>query len=157
MKNSEHSTPQEQQRGKRPGLRGSRTQNNLERALARDSQSVQLFAYFAQIARIEGYSDAARALTELAESQEQFTHGHIDFLKRTGEPLARMRMGETALNLAASVAIEQLDAVAELDEMARTAHGEGFPDIASWFESVHDAKHARIARLQNELSQIEGS
>ncbi len=157
MSDSDNQTPQQQQRGQRPALRGSRTQTNLERALSRDSQSTQLLTYFAKIAQIEGYPDAARALSELAESQVQYTHGHIDFLKRVGDPLARKRVGETTLNLSASIAIEQLDAVNDLEEMARTAHGEGFPDIASWFESVSDAKRSRIERLQRELSQIEGA
>ena len=157
MSDSDNQTPQQQQRGQRPSLRGSRTQTNLERAFSRDSQSTHLFTYFAKIAQIEGYPDAARTLSELAESQDQFTHGHLDFLKRVGDPLARQRVGETAQNLAASIAIEELDAINDLEEMARTAHGEGFPDIASWFESLSDAKRARIERLQQELGQTEGA
>ena len=51
------------------------------------------------------------------------------------------------------IAIEQLDAAERLEQMARTAHAEGFPDIASWFESISDAKRARVARLQDGLSQ----
>jgi rubrerythrin len=146
-------TPQQLQRGQAPSLLGSRTQENLEAAFAQDAQSIQLFGYFAKIAQIEGFSDAARTWEELAESQQQFTHGHLDFLKRVGEPLARHRMGETSQNLAAGIAIEQLDAAERLEQMARTAHAEGFPDIASWFESVSDAKRARVARLQDGLSQ----
>jgi rubrerythrin len=146
-------TPQQLQRGQAPSLLGSRTQENLEAAFAQDAQSIQLFGYFAKIAQIEGFSDAARTWEELAESQQQFTHGHLDFLKRVGEPLARHRMGETSQNLAAGIAIEQLDAAERLEQMARTAHAEGFPDIASWFESISDAKRARVARLQDGLSQ----
>ena len=40
--------------------------------------------------------------------------------------------------------------------MARTAHAEGFPDIASWFESLSDAKRARITRLQVDLEETHG-
>jgi rubrerythrin len=146
-------TPQQLQRGQAPSLLGSQTQENLEAAFAQDAQTIQLFGYFAKIAQIEGFSDAARTWEELAESQQQFTHGHLDFLKRVGEPLARHRMGETSQNLAAGIAIEQLDAADRLERMARTAHAEGFPDIASWFESISDAKRARVTRLQDGLSQ----
>jgi len=146
-------TPQQLQRGQAPSLVGSRTQENLEAAFAQDAQAIQLFGYFAKIARIEGFSDAARTWEELAESQQQYTHGHLDFLKRVGEPLSRHRMGETAQNLVAGIAIEQLDAAARLEEMAKTAHAEGFPDVASWFESLSDAKRARVARLQSDLDE----
>ncbi len=149
-------TPQQLQRGQAPSLSGSRTQTNLEEAFSQDAQAIQLFGYFAKIARIEGFADAARTWDELAESQHQFTHGHLDFLKRVGEPLARQRMGETQQNLVAGIAIEQLDAASRLEEMARTAHAEGFPDIASWFESLSDAKRARIARLQGDLEDAQG-
>ena len=146
-------TPQQLQRGQAPSLVGSQTQENLEAAFSVDAQAIQLFGYFAKIAKIEGYAEAARTWEELAESQLQYTHGHLDFLKRVGEPLARQRIGETSQNLVAGIAIEQLDAADRLEEMARTAHAEGFPDIASWFESVSDAKRARVARLQANLDQ----
>jgi len=149
-------TPQQLQRGEAPPLAGSQTQQNLEEAFSQDSQAIQLFGYFAKIARIEGFTDAARTWEELAESQQQFTHGHLDFLKRVGEPLARQRMGETQQNLVAGIAIEQIDAASRLEEMAQTAHGEGFPDIASWFESLSDAKRSRVARLQGDLDDAHG-
>ncbi len=149
-------TPQQLQRGQAPSLIGSRTQENLEQAFSADAQAIQLFGYFAKIARIEGFAEAARTWEELAESQQQFTHGHLDFLKRVGEPLARQRMGETQQNLIAGIAIEQLDAANRLEEMAKTAHAEGFPDIASWFESLSDAKRVRIQRLQGDLEGTHG-
>ena len=139
------------QRGRAPALRDSQTQENLEAAFSSDSQTIQLYGYFAKIARIEGYGDAARLIEEMAESQAQYTHGHLDFLKRVGEPLARRRMGETQHNLLAGIAIEELDAANRLEDMARTAHAEGFPDIASWMESVSDAKRERVKLLQAEL------
>ena len=113
------------QRGRAPALRDSQTQENLEAAFSSDSQTIQLYGYFAKIARIEGYGDAARLFEEMAESQAKYTHGHLDFLKRVGEPLARRRMGETQHNLLAGIAIEELDAANRLEDMARTAHAEG--------------------------------
>jgi rubrerythrin len=157
MSDSDNQTPQQQQRGHGPGLRGSRTQGNLERAFAWDAQTTQLLTYFARIARIEGYPDAARTFSELAESQVQFAHGHMDFLKRVGDPLARQRVGETHDNLLASIANEEQDSTENLVEMAQTAHAEGFPDIASWFESLADAKQARGARLHTDLDPSDGS
>ena len=139
------------QRGQAPTLRDSQTQENLESVFSSDAQAIQLYGYFAKIARIEGFGDAARLFEEMAESQAQYTHGHLDFLKRVGEPVARRRMGETQHNLLAGVAIEELDAANRLEEMARTAHGEGFPDIASWMESVSDAKRERVKLLQAEI------
>jgi rubrerythrin len=145
------------QRGQAPSLRDSQTQENLESIFSADSQTIQLYGYFAKIAKIEGFGDAARLFEELAESQAQYTHGHLDFLRRVGEPIARRRMGETHQNILTGIAIEELDAIERLEEMARTAHAEGFPDIASWMESVSDAKRERVKSLQSELKDTRES
>jgi rubrerythrin len=137
-------------RGRLPTLKGTLTHENLLQEFAQDAQAAVIYNYFARIAEIEGEPETATTLRELAEQKTLFAEGHLDFLKRAGEPLARRSIGETARNLQTAVRIEDQDATDQLPGMARTAHGEGFPGIASWFESVLLARIHHAARLRGQ-------
>lgn len=137
--------------GKAPELEGTQTHDNLKAAFAVDTRVTQLYLYFARIAEIEGYPEVSRAFAELADSQALVSHGHVDFLKRAGDPLTDHPVGETELNLKAAALGAELDAAEKLPDMARTAHAEGFPDIASWFETLAHARRANAERLRAAL------
>lgn len=137
--------------GKAPELEGTQTHDNLKAAFSVDTRVAQLYLYFSRIAEIEGYPEVSRAFTELADSQALVTHGHVDFLKRAGDPITDLPMGETELNLKAAAMGAELDAAEKLPDMARTAHAEGFPDIASWFETLSHARRANAERLRAAL------
>ncbi len=136
-------------KGRLPTLKGTLTHAHLRDAFALDARAASLYGYFARIAEIEGYPEVATTLREIAEQKAMFADGHLDFLKKAGEPLTGRSIGETVRNLEAAVLIEEQDAVDRLPGHARTAHAEGFPDIASWFESVALARHHHLARLQS--------
>jgi len=140
-----------------PDLKGTKTHQNLKEAFAADAQLNDALRYFARIAEIEGYAEVAGLLKGFAESGLQFAHGHLDFLKTAGEPLTDRPMGATEHNVAAVVAAQTVDANEELPNMALTAHAEGFPDIANWFETLARAKSERVARLSAAASEeVEG-
>lgn len=141
---AEHAVPRQDEL---PDFKGTLTHTNLERAYEADSKAAQLYSYFGQIARIEGYPEVARTLHELAEAQAFYAHGHLDFLKRAGDPITGMAVGETWLNLRAALAGQTHGGGTSLGDMARTAHAEGFPDIASWFETLGNARRAHAERL----------
>ncbi|HCH61404.1 MAG: rubrerythrin [Deltaproteobacteria bacterium] len=136
-------------KGRLPTLKGTLTHAHLRDAFALDARAASLYGYFARIAEIEGYPEVASTLRELAEQKAMFADGHLDFLKKAGEPLTGRSIGETVRNIEAAVLIEAQDAADRLPAHARTAHAEGFPDIASWFESVALARHHHHARLQS--------
>jgi rubrerythrin len=135
-------------KGRLPTLQGTLTHSHLRDVFALDARAASLYGYFARIAEIEGYPEVATTLRELAEQKAMFADGHLDFLKKAGEPLTGRSIGETTRNLEAAILIEEQDAVDRLPAQARTAHGEGFPDIASWFESVALARHHHLDRLR---------
>lgn len=139
-----------------PELAGTRTHEHLRAAYARDTQAARLWASFARIAEIEGFSEAARVLRELAESETLHAEGHLDFLVRAGDPIGGAPLGETAANLRAALAAQQVSNAEQLPEAVGTARGEGFPDVASWFESVGHARARHVARLAGALAHTEG-
>ncbi len=136
-------------RGRLPTLKGTLTHEHLLHAFAHDAQAAVLYGYYARIADIEGYPETATTLREIAEQKVGFAEGHLDFLKKAGEPLLGRSIGETTRNVDTGQLIEDQNATDKLPTMARTAHGEGFPGIASWFESVLLARKHHQGRLQD--------
>ncbi|HJN77068.1 MAG TPA: rubrerythrin [Myxococcota bacterium] len=135
-------------KGRLPDLRGTRTHECLGRFFSNDARAAVLYAYFARIAEIEGFHEIAGTLHELSEGTELFAEGHLDFLKKTGHPVTGRVLRGTADNLAALRDAARVEATEDLLDAARTAHAEGFPDIASWFESVAVAKAAHADRCE---------
>lgn len=129
-------------------LRGSRTHQHLLEAFARESQATVLLDYYAQIAEIEGYPDAADALRELAASERLQAHGHLDYLRLVGDPATGLPVGATDHNLMAVLTADSTDQRESYPTMALTAHAEGFPEIASWFETLAHSKRHHAGRVR---------
>ena len=144
------------QRAPSPALRDTRTHENLRAAFATDAQAFRLWESFGRIAEIEGFPEVARTFRELAESQNMYADGHLDFLMRAGDPLSGSPLGETAQNLQAALAAQRQDAEDSLPDMARTARAEGFMDIASWFDTIGRSRAAHAARLGAALAPFQG-
>lgn len=130
-----------------PKLHDTQTHAHLRASFAHDAQASRLSERFARVAEIEGFPEIARAFRELAESQAFHAQGHLDLLLRAGDPLSGRRIGDTLENVRASVAEHEGELSSELIEMIRTARSEGFPDIASWFETMQHIRVAHQARL----------
>jgi rubrerythrin len=140
-----------------PDLKGTKTHDNLKLAFAADAQLNDALRYYARIAEIEGYAEVAGLLKRFAESGLDYAHGHLDFLKTVGDPRTDLPIGATEHNVASLIEVQGWDANEDLPAMARTAHAEGFPDIANWFETLAVAKEDRVERLKRALSEeVEG-
>jgi rubrerythrin len=118
-------------------LNGTRTHQNLKDAFAGESQANRRYLYFAKIADVEGYPEVAGNFRDTAEGETGHAHGHLDFLKRAGDPATGLPIGDTEKNLAAAVAGETHEYTDMYPGMARTAREEGFEEIADWFETSH--------------------
>src|SRR5512147_2135260 len=114
-------------------LKNSKTEKNLKAAFAGESQANRRYLYFAKVADIEGYPEIASNFRETAEGETGHAHGHLDYLKQVGDPATGLAMGDTALNLKASVAGETHEYTDMYPGMAKSAREEGFPEIADWF------------------------
>ena len=135
-------------------LKGSRTEDNLKAAFARESQANRRFLYFAQKADIEGHSDVAAIFRSTAEGETGHAHGHLDHLKVAGDPATDKPIGSTDKNLAAAVAGETYEYTEMYPGMAKTARGEGFADVAEWFETLAKAEKSHAGRFQKALDTM---
>ena len=136
-------------------LNGSATLDNLKAAFAGESQANRRYLYFAKVADIEGYPAIASNFRETAEGETGHAHGHLDYIKKVGDPATGLPIGETAENLKASVAGETHEYTDMYPGMAKTAREEGFEDIADWFETLAKAEKSHAGRFQKLLDDID--
>ena len=134
-----------------PDLKGTKTHQNLKDAFAGESQANRRFLYFAKVADVEGYPEIAANFRDTAEGETGHAHGHLDYLKRVGDPATGLPLGDSSLNLKAAVAGETHEYTDMYPGMAKTAREEGFPEIADWFETRAKAEKSHAGRFQSLL------
>ena len=137
-----------------PDLKGTKTHDNLKAAFAGESQANRRYLYFAKVADVEGYPEVAGNFRETAEGEAGHAHGHLDYLKKVGDPATGLPIGDTAKNLAAAVAGETHEYTDMYPGMAKTAREEGFDEIADWFETLGKAEKSRAGRFQQLLDDV---
>ena len=135
-------------------LKGSKTEQSLKEAFAGESQANRRYLYFAQKADVEGYNDVSAVFRSTAEGETGHAHGHLEFLEAVGDPATGKPIGDTKLNLAASIAGETHEYTDMYPGMAKTAREEGFEEIADWFETLAKAEKSHAGRFQKALDSI---
>ena len=135
-------------------LKGSKTAQNLKDAFAGESQANRRYLYFAQKADVEGYNDVSAVFRSTAEAETGHAHGHLEYLEAVGEPATGEPIGDTSLNLKASIAGETHEYTDMYPGMARTARDEGFDEIADWFETLAKAEKSHAGRFQKALDTL---
>ena len=137
-----------------PSLKGSKTAQNLKDAFAGESQANRRYLYFAQKADVEGYNDVSTVFRSTAEGETGHAHGHLEYLEAVGDPATGEPIGDTSLNLKASIAGETHEYTDMYPGMARTARQEGFDEIADWFETLAKAEKSHAGRFQKALDTL---
>lgn len=135
-------------------LKGSKTHENLKAAFAGESQANRRYLYFAKQADIEGYPDVAGLFRDTAEGETGHAHGHLDYLKKVGDPATDLPIGDTTDNLKAAIAGETHEYTDMYPGMAKSARDEGFGEIADWFETLAKAERSHANRFQKALDQL---
>ena len=138
-----------------PDLRGTQTHQNLKDAFAGESQATRRYLYFAKQADIERYPDVAGLFKNTADAETGHAHGHLDYLKQAGDPATDKPIGDTSLNLEASVAGETYEYTEMYPGMAKTARDEGFAEVAEWMETLAKAEKSHAGRFQQALDGLE--
>jgi rubrerythrin len=135
-------------------LKGSQTEQNLKDAFAGESQANRRYLYFAKAADIEGYPEVAGLFRDTAEGETGHAHGHLEYLKKVGDPATGLPIGEVAEMLQAAVAGETHEYTDMYPGMAKTAREEGFGEIADWFETLAKAERSHAGKFQRALEAV---
>src|SRR5436190_17887682 len=135
-------------------LKGTRTQENLKQAFSGESQANRRYLYFASKADVEGYNDVAAVFRSTAEGETGHAHGHLEYLEAVGDPATGLSIGATNSNLKAAIAGETHEYTDMYPGMAKAARGEGFEEIADWFETLAKAERSHANRFQKALDVL---
>jgi rubrerythrin len=135
-------------------LKGSKTHDNLKYAFAGESQANRRYLYFAKIADVEGHPEVAGNFRDTAEGETGHAHGHLDYLKKVGDPATDLPIGPTEDNLKSAIAGETHEYTDMYPGMAKTARAEGFPEIADWFETLAKAEKSHAGKFTRMLESI---
>ena len=135
-------------------LKNTKTENNLKAAFAGESQANRRYLYFANKADVEGQNDISAVFRSTAEGETGHAHGHLEFLEAVGDPATGEPIGDTTLNLKASIAGETHEYTDMYPGMAKAAREEGFDEIADWFETLAKAEKSHAGRFQKALDTL---
>jgi rubrerythrin len=135
-------------------LKDTKTEGNLKAAFAGESQANRRYLYFAQKADVEGYNDVAAVFRSTAEGETGHAHGHLEYLEEVGDPATGLPFGSTSNNLKSAIAGETHEYTDMYPGMAKEARGEGFDEIADWFETLAKAERSHANRFTKALNEL---
>jgi rubrerythrin len=139
-------------------LKGTKTEQNLLKAFAGESQARNRYTYFASAAKKEGYEQIANIFTETAENEKE--HAKIFFKHLEGgdvEITASYPAGaikDTKSNLEAAAAGENLEWTMLYSDFGRIAKEEGFPDVSRSFDQVAKVEKFHESRYRKLINNI---
>ncbi|MBA4321644.1 MAG: rubrerythrin family protein [Odoribacter sp.] len=141
-------------------IKGSKTEKNLLKAFAGESQAKNRYEFAAKVAKEEGYEQIAAIFMETA-AQEQ-THAKRFFRFLEGgvlEITATYPSGKidtTGENLKAAAEGEHEEWSDLYPEFARIAEEEGFKQVATAFKAISVAEKAHEERYRKLLESVMG-
>jgi len=138
-------------------LKGTRTEQNLLKAFAGESQARNRYEFFVKVAKEEGYEQIAAIFQETANQEQQHAKRFFKFLEGGGVEITAMypagKIGTTKENLKAAAEGENEEWTVLYPAFADIAKEEGFPEVASAFRMIAkvEAEHERryLKLLQN--------
>lgn len=128
-------------------LKGSRTESNLWKAFAGESEARNKYTYFASKAKKDGFVQISKLFEETANNEKE--HAKIWFKLLGG-------IGTTEENLLSAAEGENYEWTDMYAEFAKVAREEGFDDIAALFEGVGQIEKEHEERYRKLLANIQG-
>lgn len=135
-------------------IKGTRTEQNLLKAFAGESQARSRYVFFASVARKEGYEQIAANFRETAEQEKEHAERFFKFLEGGEATITASYpagpVGTTAENLLAAAQGEREEWNVLYRDFSRIAEEEGFPEVATAFrmiatvESEHERRYLRL-------------
>lgn len=142
-----------------PSIKGTRTEQNLLKAFAGESQARMRYNYFASAADKEGYKQIAAIFTETADNEKE--HAKVFFKHLEGGPVEITAtypagvIGSTAENLLAAAEGEHEEWSELYPDFASIAEEEGFPAVAQSFREIAEVEDWHERRYRKLLENVE--
>mgnify|MGYP000547950275 CR=1 FL=1 len=140
-------------------IKGTKTEQNLLKSFAGESQARSRYTFFASVAKKEGYEQIAGVFMETAEQEKEHAKKFFKYLEGgMVEITASYPAGvisTTGENLRAAADGENEEWADLYPEFARIAEEEGFPAIAVTFKMVAKVEAEHEARYRKLLARVE--
>jgi len=142
-----------------PNLKGTQTEKNLLTAFAGESQARNRYNYFASQAKKDGFEQISAIFAETADQEKEHAKRLFKFLEggeveiTAGFPAGII--ASTLENLKAAAGGENHEWTAMYPDFAKTAHAEGFCEIAVVFENIAVAEKQHEKRYLDLAANIE--
>jgi rubrerythrin len=139
-------------------IKGSRTEQNLLKAFAGESQARNRYTYFASVARKAGFEQIANIFMETAENEKE--HAKVFFKYLEGgdvEITATYPAGEikdTKANLEEAAAGENMEWTTLYANFGKIAGDECFPEVKRSFEQISKVEKFHETRYRKLINNI---
>lgn len=134
-------------------FKGTKTETNLLKAFAGESQARNRYTFFAEAARKEGLEQIAAIFEETASQEKEHAKRFFSFLKGGELEITASfpagKVGTTLENLEASAAGEEHEWQIDYPGFAAIAREEGFEAIAKVFDAVSVAEKQHGKRYRD--------
>ena len=140
-------------------IKGTKTEQNLLKAFAGESQARNRYTFFASKAKKDGYVQIQNIFLETAANEKE--HAEVFFKHLEGGMLEIVatypagKIGSTSENLLASAEGEAEEWGVLYPNCAKTAEEEGFPKIAESFTEIAEVEEGHEKRYRTLLANVE--
>lgn len=130
-------------------LKGTKTEQNLLKAFAGESQARNRYEFFVSAARKEGYEQIANIFQETANQEKEHAKKFFSFLEGGVTEITAAypagKVGTIRENLKAAAEGENEEWTILYPKFAEIAREEGFPEVATAFKMIAkvEAEHER--------------
>lgn len=141
-----------------PSIKGTRTEQNLLKAFAGESQARMRYGYFASVAKKEGYEQIAALFEETADNERAHAKVFFKYLEGGDTEISAAypagRIGTTAENLLHAAEGEKEEWGVLYPEFAQVAEEEGFPKVATSFREIAEVEEWHERRYRKLLENV---
>ncbi|MCD4793080.1 MAG: rubrerythrin family protein [Bacteroidales bacterium] len=140
-------------------LKGTKTEQNLLKAFAGESQARMRYDYFAKQAKKEGYEQISAIFAETALNEKEHAKRFFKFMEGRPVEITAVypagKIGTTKENLKASALGENEEWTELYPEFAKIADKEGFKEIAKAFRMIAKVEKAHEERFTKLVTNLE--
>jgi rubrerythrin len=140
-------------------IKGTRTEQNLLKAFAGESQARNRYTYYAAIAKKEGYEQISALFIETAENEREHAKVFFKFLEGGDLVITAAYpaggLGTTAENLLHAADGELMEWGTLYPDFSAVAEEEGFLDVAAAFREIAEVEAHHEERYRALLHHVE--
>ena len=139
-------------------IKGSQTEKNLLASFAGESQARNRYTFFASAAKKECFEQISRIFLETAENEKEHAKVFFKYLEGGAVEITAAYpagvSGDTKANLEAAADGEKEEWSVLYAQFAKTAHEEGYPEVAKSFEEIAEVEQFHEERYRKLLANV---